>query len=396
MDNKGGIIFMTTKIIDVSKYQGLIDYDKVKNEIDGVILRASIGTSTDDKFFEYADGFEKAGIPIIGVYHLSHAMNENDARKEAVLAISNVEKAGLGKDSIIFFDFEYESLDVLKNKIKPTRNYVSTLAIKFCSMVRSAGYKSGIYFNPDFYNNWFTKDAISGNVKWLADWRGSRGLDCDIWQYGTGVINGIQNKVDLNECYILDVDIPEESSEPEVPKKSNEELADEVIKGLWENGVKRKELLTAAGYDYDAIQAIVDEKMEALKPKKSNEEMADAVIRGEYGVGEDRKNRLTAEGYDYNAIQAIVDRKMSGQKIAISPAKSRDTSLSGTYRVTASALNLRYIPGLISNNNVIRILYNGNTVQNYGYYTDVNGSRWLYIAFGNETGHVDSRYLTKI
>jgi RIO-like serine/threonine protein kinase len=102
-------------------------------------------------------------------------------------------------------------------------------------------------------------------------------------------------------------------------------MADAVIRGEYGVGEDRKNRLESEGYDYNAIQDIVNQKMEALKPKKSNEEMADLVIRGDYGVGEDRKNRLTAEGYDYDAIQAIVNQKMSGQKIAISPAKSRDT-----------------------------------------------------------------------
>ena len=118
----------TTKIIDVSKYQGIIDYDKVKKEgkIDAVILRSSIGTSTDDKFYEYVDGFKKAGIPIVGIYHFSHAINESDVMKEASLAMSNAEKAGLDKKTIIFFDFEYESIDVFKTKATPTKNVVSS------------------------------------------------------------------------------------------------------------------------------------------------------------------------------------------------------------------------------------------------------------------------------
>ena len=45
------------------------------------------------------------------------------------------------------------------------------------------------------------------------------------------------------------------------PKKSNEEIADEVIQGLWGNNPERKQRLEAAGYDYNAIQAIVNDKM---------------------------------------------------------------------------------------------------------------------------------------
>lgn len=48
------------------------------------------------------------------------------------------------------------------------------------------------------------------------------------------------------------------------------------------------------------------------EPKKSNEEIADEVIRGDWGNGQERYDRLTQAGYDYNAIQAIVDAKLGG------------------------------------------------------------------------------------
>ena len=103
-----------------------------------------------------------------------------------------------------------------------------------------------------------------------------------------------------------------------VPKptlKSNETIADEVISGAWGNGHERKDRLTAAGYNYSAIQSIVNKKLGAgsapASNRKSNETIANEVIRGDWGNGQDRKNRLTAAGYDYSAIQAIVNRKLS-------------------------------------------------------------------------------------
>ena len=87
-------------------------------------------------------------------------------------------------------------------------------------------------------------------------------------------------------------------------KKSNEELADEVIQGLWGNGKERKDRLTEAGYDYYAVQAIVNER---LLTKKSNKEIAKEVIRGDWGNGKERKDRLIAAGYDYYAVQKLVN-----------------------------------------------------------------------------------------
>ena len=90
--------------------------------------------------------------------------------------------------------------------------------------------------------------------------------------------------------------------------KSNDVIAQEVIKGKWGNGQDRINRLKAAGYDPSAIQALVNKKLG--EGKKSNETIANEVIQGKWGNGDDRKNRLTKAGYDYNAIQAIVNRKL--------------------------------------------------------------------------------------
>lgn len=93
--------------------------------------------------------------------------------------------------------------------------------------------------------------------------------------------------------------------------KSVDELAKEVIRGDWGNGQDRVNRLTAAGYDYNAVQSKVDEMLGAPKPtQKSVDEIAHEVIKGLWGNGADRKNRLTAAGYDYNAVQARVNQLM--------------------------------------------------------------------------------------
>ena len=102
------------------------------------------------------------------------------------------------------------------------------------------------------------------------------------------------------------------SSIPKPALKSNETIAQEVINGVWGNGQERKDKLAAAGYNYSAIQAIVNQKLgtSSTPNKKSNETIANEVIRGDWGNGQDRKNRLIAAGYDYSAIQAIVNQKL--------------------------------------------------------------------------------------
>ena len=93
-------------------------------------------------------------------------------------------------------------------------------------------------------------------------------------------------------------------------KKSNEEIAREVIAGKWGNGEDRKTRLTRAGYNYSVIQSLVNTM---LKPssRKSNEEIAREVIAGKWGNGYERKTRLKNVGYDYTIIQSIVNRLLS-------------------------------------------------------------------------------------
>ena len=88
-------------------------------------------------------------------------------------------------------------------------------------------------------------------------------------------------------------------------KKTVSELAQEVLDGKWGNGAERKQKLTDAGYDYNAVQQEINRLV--APAKKSNEEIAREVIKGLWGNGAERKEKLRAAGYDPNAIQKIVN-----------------------------------------------------------------------------------------
>lgn len=96
------------------------------------------------------------------------------------------------------------------------------------------------------------------------------------------------------------------------PTKTTTQIAQEVIVGKWGNGTDRKNRLESAGYDYDTVQAEVNRLLSgsSASSKKSNEEIAKEVIAGKWGNGTDRKNRLTAAGYDYNTIQNLVNKML--------------------------------------------------------------------------------------
>lgn len=95
-------------------------------------------------------------------------------------------------------------------------------------------------------------------------------------------------------------------------KKSNAEIAKEILAGKWGNGDERKKKLTAAGYNYTAVQEEVNKllnpKTTTTTKKKSNKEIAKEVLAGKWGNGDERKKKLTAAGYDYAAIQKEVNK----------------------------------------------------------------------------------------
>lgn len=108
------------------------------------------------------------------------------------------------------------------------------------------------------------------------------------------------------------------------PSKSIDQVAQEVINGTWGNNPSRRESLEKAGYDYSIIQARVNELLGATPTpaptpsKKSNEEVAQEVLNGSWGNGDDRKTRLENAGYNYSTIQSLVNALCG---VASAPAK---------------------------------------------------------------------------
>lgn len=95
-----------------------------------------------------------------------------------------------------------------------------------------------------------------------------------------------------------------EYSETEKPKKTVQDVAKEVVAGLWGNGSERRRKLTAAGYDYDTVQTAVNEYIEKLN-KKDLGKIANDVIKGKYGNGKTRKKNLAALGLSATEIERV-------------------------------------------------------------------------------------------
>lgn len=179
------------------------------------------------------------------------------------------------------------------------------------------------------------------------------------------VIEGNKNSavgrraLQVNGKYIRGYGVPKYSGSaapaPAVSAKSVDKLAREVLEGKWGNGNDRKKRLTAAGYDYGAVQTRVNEL--SRQQSKSVDELAKEVLTGKWGNGDDRKNCLTAAGYDYGAVQAKVNelcsKKSAGQPVYYT-VRSGDTlsAIAARYGTSISAIQ-RLNPTLIKNVNLI-------------------------------------------
>lgn len=266
--------------IDVSRHQGKIDWEKVKQSgIDFTILRAGYGKtrSQKDPLFEqnYA-GCTAAGIPV-GAYWYSYAMSEKEAQQEAAACLSCIQ--GKRFDYPVFFDIEE------KKQLELGKTACSKIAAAFLEMMEKAGYFVGLYSSRSYLENYISEGLRERYAVWVAHYgvkKTNYAGNFGIWQKSNkGSISGISGNVDLDECY---VDYPElirnaglnHFTRPEETpvKKSIQEIAQEVISGKWGNGEERRKKLTEAGYNYAAIQAVVNEL--AAKPLRSH-----TVVKGD-------------------------------------------------------------------------------------------------------------------
>lgn len=260
------------KGIDVSVHQGNIDWAKVKADgIDYAILRCGYGSDMtyqdDGQFRRNASECERLGIPY-GVYIYSYANSMAKANSEADHVLRLIK--GRKLDYPVYYDLEDANTTG-----KCSKSLIGDMAEAFCNKIQKAGYKVGIYANLNWFNNYLTDSRFNQWDKWVAQYASKctyKGK-YTMWQYtDRGSVKGIRGGVDMNYCYIDYVSgkkpeatkKPETTKKPEatVAKKTNEAIAQEVLDGKWGNGADRKKKLTEAGYDYDAIQNIVNDMLQ--------------------------------------------------------------------------------------------------------------------------------------
>lgn len=188
--------------IDVSRYQGAIDFERVKAAgVDFVLLRSSIGdgsditTGEDIRFAVNMREAKKAGL-MVGAYHYLLGENVEDALAEARFFIKTISKYELDFPAVLDFEDPWQQ-DYLTNEER------TAMALAFMREVEKAGYYPMLYVNTNWAENYLDMSKLGKYELWLAEWhpKPSYNGSFGIWQYTAyGGVSGIEGDVDLDIC----------------------------------------------------------------------------------------------------------------------------------------------------------------------------------------------------
>lgn len=197
-----GALNRTARGIDVSKFQGSIDWNAVKADgITFAIIRCGYrgygsGALVEDSTYrQNIQGAINAGLRV-GVYFYSQAINEAEAVEEASMVLSLV--SGYSLPLGVYYDTESVG-GGRANALSAAER--TACAVAFCETIRSAGYSAGVYSYASWFYNALNFANISKYNIWIAQYRDTLSFSYkhNIWQYtGSGSVKGISKPVDMN------------------------------------------------------------------------------------------------------------------------------------------------------------------------------------------------------
>ena len=201
---------ITNKGIDVSKYQGNIDWSKVKADgVDYAFIRLGLrgyGTGAiniDEKFEKNIQGAHDAGVKV-GVYFFSQAINVQEAIEEAEFVIEQLQPYSHMVDYPVVMDVEKISNDNgrMNNLTNEERTQV---VLAFCERIADEGYTPMIYGNLEMFGLMVDMGELEHIEKWYANYDPTMlyfPYDFKVWQYSAkGSVDGITGEVDMNVSF---------------------------------------------------------------------------------------------------------------------------------------------------------------------------------------------------
>lgn len=312
--------------IDISTWQDphRINYDLLAKNIDFAILRVGytghgtgVSLHKDADFEQHYKELHKRGVPL-GVYWYSCANTKERGIREAEECLKYIKGKEFSYPIYIDTEDNYHQ--------KPAgRKKLTDALVGFCETIEKAGYYAGIYSSTYWIKIYCELSRLERFDFWLAQWSDKApSLAHGMWQYSAkGRVTGYAGDLDMNYAikdYPAIIKSLGLNGYPKTKvgaaaskgaassKKSDDEIAKEVLQGKWGNGQDRVERLKKAGYSYDSVQAKVNKLLAGSK--KSVEEIAAEVVRGVWGNGVERKTRLEQAGYNYREVQDLVNKKL--------------------------------------------------------------------------------------
>ena len=187
--------------IDVSTYQGNVNWERVKQNIDFAILRCGFGSDyvhqDDNQFARNVAECERLNVPF-AVYLYSYATTEAMIESEVAHTLRLI---GGHKPFCVFIDMEDGST------VSLGKATLTAFAKKFCEAVKANGFKVGVYANQNWFRNYLDVKALRecGYAIWCAKYSTEEPIidaEFDIWQYSSsGSVDGIEGRVDMNKMY---------------------------------------------------------------------------------------------------------------------------------------------------------------------------------------------------
>lgn len=196
--------------IDVSKYQGYIDWNQVKDSgVEFAIIRVGYrgltsGSLSEDDYYQINIQRALAAGLKVGVYIFSQATTEAEAVEEANYILSRISSYNITLPVVIDYEYGANNSGRLYNANLSVEQ-ATNICNSFCARVAEAGYTPMVYANKTMLTNHLNASAISDKYKiWLANYTTQTSYtgDYTFWQYSSsGRVNGVGGDVDCNFWY---------------------------------------------------------------------------------------------------------------------------------------------------------------------------------------------------
>ncbi|MCI5687785.1 MAG: SH3 domain-containing protein [Emergencia sp.] len=371
------------KGIDVSSYEGNIDWNLVKQDeenISFVIVRAGFrgwgeaGTLKADSCFEdHIKGALQQGFSC-GVYFFSQAISVKEAEEEADYVLMQLRESGISPEDLklpVFLDVEFDgNREGRLYTAKLSKQEQTEICNAFIGKIEAVGYRAGVYANKSmFESNMNAEDLSSSAAVWLANYNQSTsyGGNYSYWQCSeSGTVDGISSDVDLNFYYepVFTANYYGDASTLPVKKNASSDKISikwNVVEGASSYKIFRSEIWNGT---YSEIEEL------------STNEYTDSGLQA-------------GREYYYRVMPIFISdgERVSGRISNMCPVYTTKTYWN---RKTTEAVRLRLYAGVDSR--TLCTMPAGKELKIYAVGKGSNGKDWYKVQYGSYTGYVLGSY----